>query len=143
VLLLSLATPAMLTAQAQQSLRGACFVFSYRPEAPKSDSTSFAKLVGFRMARNDHRLTSAGFANDSIHFWPEFEKDAHWTRIAADSLQLSFSNGYTVVTYNLGFRGDSLAGTATILFDFQDGGPMPRAHASGRRCQQSRSVPPN
>jgi hypothetical protein len=134
-LLLLLSAPTRLHAQADASLRGACFTFAYVAEAPESDSTSFAKQVRFDKQSGSHQLKSTGFPDDSIHFWRMFENGATWAQISLDSIQLNFSNGFSSVSYDLGLHGDSLAGTASILFDFRTGDSMPRAHAIGRRCR--------
>jgi hypothetical protein len=81
------------------------------------------------------RLLSEGFAGDPIGFWAMFQAGAEWIAVRADSAQLRFTNGFSFVTYDLGVHGDTLRGTAHILFDFGNPDSMPHGYATGLPCR--------
>ncbi len=109
-----------------QSLSGTvtaprCYTVHY-PGAGADDSLILAASIILQPGVGKGAIVSQGFAADSLRFWRMFRHDGEWAWIKPDSIQLAFTNGFTFITYDLRVIGDTLAGPATIHYDFRIAG---------------------
>ena len=94
----------------------------------------FALRRGERSGVVESKSTPA----DTIGFWRMFQnREAHWTRGGDKSIQLSFTNGFTGVSYELVPRDSELVGKARIDYDFGDPAGYPQFRVQAVRVDCS------
>ena len=126
---------ALLPAFAQSQDSHICYELSHAASAltNPSDAESLPVAVALGPGNDSGLVRSQANPADRIKFWEMFQNGrARWKRAAPDRIQLRFTNGFTVVEYDLVVKSDSMSGTAVVRFDVIDRDP-PRFLVSGRR----------
>jgi hypothetical protein len=75
---------------------------------------------------------------DNLSFWSMFQNKAgHWSMPAKERLKVSFSNGFTVIVYNLDVHSNLVTGVATIQWDVIGvGTPTFKVTAQQEKCPE-------
>jgi hypothetical protein len=122
-----------------QRRQAECFKAEYSQPVGQVFAELFPARIALHPGTKSGRVETQRAPTDTTGFWRMFQWRAGWTRPTADSLQLSFSNGFTGIPFDLARSGDGYEGTVTIYYDFTvDTVPSMHVRLTPEKCPAHR-----
>jgi hypothetical protein len=108
-----------------------CYALRYEGRE-EADSTLFPRALRLAPGTDAGMLAAGPGERSGSPFWGQFGPGASWRRLTADTLDMTFSNGFSTTALIAVHDGRRLSGTAS--FRFQEGSePYPVLELRGAR----------
>jgi hypothetical protein len=114
----------------EQPQSAECFSMIYSPD---SMGSGFPETIAIGTGVDSGQAFWIPGKHDKIGVWRMFQGGATWVRTRADSIAVSYSNGFSGVTLALAPTAGGFLGRATWLSDVIDTLPPPTAKARATR----------
>ena len=118
-----------------------CYVLAYSDPIADATADMFPRAVALFPGSDSGAVASRGSSADRIGFWRMFLHGASWHSVAPDSVDLSFSNGFSSIRMRVQRTPTELSGRATFYSDVIMPDPKPSMQVVGKRRRCSSVLP--
>ena len=118
-----------------------CYALAYSDPIADATADMFPRAVALFPGSDSGAVASRGSSADRIGFWRMFLHGASWRSVAPDSVDLSFSNGFSSIRMRVQRTPTELSGRATYYSDVITEGPKPSLAVVGERRRCSSVMP--
>ena len=118
-----------------------CYALAYSDPIADATADMFPRAVALFPGSDSGAVASRGSSADRIGFWRMFLHGASWHSVGPDSVDLSFSNGFSSIRMRVQRTPTELSGRATFYSDVIAPGPKPSLQVVGERRRCSSVLP--